>query len=296
MSNGGESSLSFPPPPPPSHPPLPPGWEQAICPGSGRPYYANRLTGETSWVPPPYFLPPPPPPVPMMMLPPPPQNQQQLQHQQHNFHYEHPHMHTGAPPGAMSHRVAPSVVAHDVPGDPTAMPPNYHQQYSPNQIEIIPPHAQAMTARPNISIPPQHELQNTVSCGLGPSDATSPGMLVPAVRAMIEAECAQRATAPGAPAPRLELAGLTAGAIADLCNVSREMRARNVDGGDFAGLDSETRGNNKTQGGDTAQDEDACHYLPLQPFSLPVSSLPPHIEPGRVDIRLHALHTKLGKI
>lgn len=90
--------------------------------------------------------------------------------------------------------------------------------------------------------------------------------------------------------PRLELEGLTAGAIADLCNVSREIKSRNVDGGDFAGLNSELIGG-------SAQDEDAGHYyVPLQPFSLPVSSVPPHIEPGRVDIRLHALHTKLGNI
>merc|ERR1712151_718598 len=32
---------------------LPPGWEQATDPASGRPYYANRSTGETSWTPPP---------------------------------------------------------------------------------------------------------------------------------------------------------------------------------------------------------------------------------------------------
>lgn len=31
---------------------LPPGWEQAVDPGSGRTYYCNRSTGETSWTPP----------------------------------------------------------------------------------------------------------------------------------------------------------------------------------------------------------------------------------------------------
>lgn len=121
---------------------------------------------------------------------------------------------------------------------------------------------------------------------------------MPSVRAMIEAERAHAAAATaGASAPRLELEGLSAGAIADLCNVSRELRARNVDGGDFAG-GGEAQGpcEGATPGGGAAPEEEAGQYAPLQPFDLPVSSLPPHIEPGRVDIRLHALHTKLGKI
>lgn len=33
-------------------PPLPPGWEQINDPASGRPYFCNRSTGETSWTPP----------------------------------------------------------------------------------------------------------------------------------------------------------------------------------------------------------------------------------------------------
>ena len=40
-------------------PPLPPGWELATDPASGRTYYADPETGESSWTPPP--LPPPPP-------------------------------------------------------------------------------------------------------------------------------------------------------------------------------------------------------------------------------------------
>lgn len=102
---------------------------------------------------------------------------------------------------------------------------------------------------------------------------------------------------PGATAPKLELEGLTAGSIADLCNISQEIKAGNVDGGDFAENSDAAGSNNGGQGGGGSQDEEVSHYYsPLQPFSLPVPSLPPHIEPGRVDIRLHALHSKLGKI
>jgi len=40
---------------------LPPCWEQLTDPQSGRPYFSNRVTGETSWTPPPSALAPPPP-------------------------------------------------------------------------------------------------------------------------------------------------------------------------------------------------------------------------------------------
>jgi len=46
---------------------LPPGWEQVTDPASGKPYYCNRGTGETSWTPPaaPAAMAPPPAPMPM---------------------------------------------------------------------------------------------------------------------------------------------------------------------------------------------------------------------------------------
>lgn len=37
---------------PMGYPPLPQGWEQVMDPQSGRPYFCNRATGETSWTPP----------------------------------------------------------------------------------------------------------------------------------------------------------------------------------------------------------------------------------------------------
>lgn len=47
-------------------PPLPPGWIAATAPDSGRVYYANPTTGETSWDPP-VVIPPPLPPPPVVM-------------------------------------------------------------------------------------------------------------------------------------------------------------------------------------------------------------------------------------
>merc|ERR1712194_370169 len=39
-------------PAPGAAPGLPQGWEQITDPASGRPYFCNRATGETSWTPP----------------------------------------------------------------------------------------------------------------------------------------------------------------------------------------------------------------------------------------------------
>ena len=310
----------------PPHPPLPPGWEQAFAPGSGQPYYANRSTGETSWTPPcppPYFPPPPPPPAPLIPPPPPasdprlrmlpaaaaqPQPQfrpdypqlhtsapQPIPHfppeypqptsvPQPNPHFppEYPQLHTSMPPYPPRDPRPPAYDA--LPVDHAAPPPVYLPQ--PEEADMRPPNASASALPPHVELPSG----GVASGGLGPSTATTPGLLVSSVRAMLEG--AGRAAASGEPVPRLELEGLTAGAIADLCNVSSEIAGKNVDGGDFA----EGNADNATPGGETAQEEETIHYAPLQPFTLPLSSLPPHIEPGRVDIRLHALHAKLAKI
>ena len=131
---------------------------------------------------------------------------------------------------------------------------------------------------------------NLEKSGLGPSTALTKGMLVSSIRAMINEEYTQKQInqqqQKSSSIPKLELEGLTAGVIADLCNVSRELKSRNADGGDFA---EETNVKQK-------DDEVDQYYAPLQPFDLPISSIPPHIEQGRLDIRLHTLHTKLGKI
>lgn len=121
---------------------------------------------------------------------------------------------------------------------------------------------------------------------MGPSTAATPGLLVPSVRAMIDEEYTNKTTDNSDRVPKLELEHLTAGAIADLCNVSRDSCNIHIDGGDYGvSRDKQEEAEEANQ-----------YYAPLQPFSLSVSSRPPHIELGRVDMKLHALHRKLCKI
>lgn len=113
---------------------------------------------------------------------------------------------------------------------------------------------------------------------------------------MIDAEY-QNKTSTGE-MPKIELDGLTAGAIADLCTVNAEFRARSavIDKGDFAeeeysGLPGLVIDETKAKPEEVNQ-----YYLPLRPFELPVAARAPLIEAGRVDIRLHSLYTKLNRI
>ena len=89
---------------------------------------------------------------------------------------------------------------------------------------------------------------------------------------MMDAEQTTRAALSEAskPPPQLELADLTAGAVADLVNVKREQFL--------------------------AAGEEALPYQPIEPYSLPVLAKPPHIEPGRVEIRANLLYDKLDKL
>lgn len=216
-------------------------WEQATDPVSGRVYFFNRSTGETSWSPPVYLAPPP-----HQIPPPPPQHQRQ----HHNI--------------VIGQTSVPNATT-------TAVPLQYQQQQT-----------QPLTAPQNTN--------NAVTYKLDSSTATTPGLLIPSIRATIDKEQAQKTSI-----RKIELEGVSAGTIADLCNVSREWRSRNlhVDGGDFAA----EKNVQEEASNVNVNNEAANHYYkPLQPFSLPLQSRPPHVEPGRVDIRLHALYSKLRSL
>eukprot|EP00804_Cyclotella_cryptica_P019139 CCRYP_017808-RA/>CCRYP_017808-RA protein AED:0.03 eAED:0.03 QI:206/1/1/1/0.5/0.33/3/325/334 len=284
---------SFPLPPP--QPPLPPGWEQAFDPSSGRHYFANRSTGETSWEPP--LPPPPPPPPPSYFAPPPPISlppttpsnpgmMPQVQNHQYPvqppIQHQHPQFNPAFPPTS-------SMFAHN-----TSIPMSHPPHFPPPQ--------------PNLPIQPVHTIPPTTSEPIPPvaptgkvgyylnaSTATTPGLLVPSVLAMIEAEHTQT-TSNNTPLllPPIELQGLTAGAIADLCNVTTEFRARTVpiDKGDFAEEGDVTSSIPPPR----APEDVNQYYVPLRPSEFPMASRPPHIEAGRVDIRLHSLYGKLNRI
>lgn len=298
MQHPNDHFAYFPPPPP-----LPPGWEMAIDTVSGRPYFANRVTGETRWDPPPHFPPPPPPPPPPTAVqpPPPPQVRQLPYLQQVPTQSLQPQMmYSGAQSVVAPQEAQPAAytlpatnmpTTHNMHSTHALMQPNCSQPYPLSQPQLVAnaPNPIFLTQQ---QIEPKGKVVNIPpSPGLGPSTAVSPGMLVPSVRAMINAEMTQKVTqGKDYVPPKLELEGLTAGAIADLCNVTKVLRARHADGGDFAGgggITKQERGDN---------DEVYQPYTPLRPFELPESSVPPHVEGGRLDIRLHALHRALDKI
>ena len=284
-----------------TQPQLQPGWEQANDPISGRPYYANRSTGETSWEPP-HFPPPPPPPL------------------NHNMLMQQPSYHPSQHQQVINHAAVPQqLTSQSLPADYLSMQSSnfnnntqqYHQPNHQHQPQVVVQHVPSVIQ----SLPPndmhiatqqqQHieESQSSVvvvvndsnlkKSGLGPSTALTKGMLVSSIQAMINEEYAQKQINQqqhtSSSIPKLELEGLTAGVIADLCNASREFKSRNADGGDFAEESNVKQGDNE-------EEEVDQYYAPLQPFDLPICSIPPHIEQGRLDIRLHTLHTKLGKI
>lgn len=124
--------------------------------------------------------------------------------------------------------------------------------------------------------------------GIGiPGGTVTAGGLVPTARALIDAEYTERTVRevrdPNAKPPPLELEGLTAGALADLSNVTKDSMRGMGEGG--AGL-----------GGGIDSGAETEPYAPLEPYKLPVMAKAPQIEAGRVEIRLMALYDKLDKI
>jgi len=172
------------------------------------------------------------------------------------------------------------------PPPPIPPPPHIGQTISPaitQAAQVQPLNFQ----HNNTSLHSTSNGNNTATYNLDSSTATTPSLLVPSIRAIIDKEHNTQKERKR----KIELEGVSAGTIADLCNISMEWRSRNVhiDGGDFSSTDQ----NDAT----STSDEAANHYYkPLQPFSLPLQSRPPHIEEGRIGIRIHSLYSKLGRI
>ena len=191
-------------------------------------------------------------------------------------HFPPPPIHFPPPPPLPSQHGA-TVIGHAAAHD--TIPPTVPLQQQQQQIHPLTAPHNTNNAAPSVT----YQLDS--------STATTPGLLVPSVRAIIEKEQTQKSSI-----RKIELEGVSAGTVADLCNVSIEFRSRNlnIDGGDFAQQKTSTPHGEPNS---NANDEAANHYyMPLQPFSLPLQSRPPHVEPGRVDIRLHALYKKLRSL
>lgn len=146
----------------------------------------------------------------------------------------------------------------------------------------------------------QAQAQQPINTDFFLSTAAASGMTVPTIRAMLQVDKTRRLTSkllhnieastlklnPASesktedahPTPNMELEQLSAGLLADLFNITRDVHKETAvvnESGEIAALEP---------------------YSELNPSALPLISKPPHIEPGRVDIRLVSLYDELSKI
>lgn len=102
---------------------------------------------------------------------------------------------------------------------------------------------------------------------------------------MMDAEQSSRmqalAGATAAAECEIELPDLTAGALADLCNIRRDNNMQSTTS------DPEHESNTECN---------VVPYEPLEPHSMDVFARPPHVEPGRVEIRMLSLYDKLQQL
>jgi WW domain len=192
-----------------STPPLPLGWTTAIDPSSGRLYYANATTGESSWVPPSLPLPPPSPP---RFVPPPQSN------------------------------IAPLLQS------PQGQ--EHHWIREDQQLDVARPVSTSSATK--------------VSTADSVAALASSGLLVQAARAVVDCNGSEEER------KMMELHGLSAGQIADLCAIQREEMAEK--GVEFK------------------------PYTPITPSALSNTAKRPPMEPGRLEIRIHSLYNQLRKL
>jgi len=258
---------------------LPPGWTTVKDQISGRIYYANITTGETSWTAPVLPPPPPPPPPPLQRnIPPPPL-----------------HINTSIPP--------PGVLT------TTSLPiqqPSQHTPFIPQQPAITSLPISTIIQTPTLPIP----------APVGPKSqrildpAVSGGMLVPTIRSIVDSlstsneisatshqpEKIDKSVDPLSKDPYMELPQLSAGTIADLCNITRDYKTeqRKL----FKAMNQAVQQlPTEKESIDEDEEEDEELFVEyqeaLKPQEMPVAARPPHIEPGRVDIRIMSLYDQL---
>jgi len=97
---------------------------------------------------------------------------------------------------------------------------------------------------------------------------------------MIHEEWAVRNDSINSSQTHIEMPRLAAGRVADLCRISSALRV--------------ARGEEDEDDGEEGGDGD-IYYRPLDPFELPEDAKPPHIEPGRISIRLEQLDAELRR-
>jgi len=242
--------LHPPPPPPPLS--LPPGWITATDPVSGRIYYANPTTGQTSWEPPvpvpvpiPVLVPVPVAlPAPQIMAPPP---QPSGMHMNMNMN--------------MNHSMSSTSNNNNNPGSNMMGQPSSYE-YSSSLLNTT----------MNMSMPMKSSLSLNAA-----------HLLIPSTRAIVNKIHSEQKedTTTDTSTDSAEL-HMSAGKIADLSHIQTNYRHEIM----YNHMENTRK-----------HDIDAKYaYEPLKPFSLPVTLVVPHVEGGRVDIRLMTLMETLGKI
>ncbi|CAB9520060.1 domain protein [Seminavis robusta] len=228
---------------------LPAGWTSAIDPSSGRVYYANSTTGESSWEPPSI-----------------PQGQdfQQLNRrrqdepdyhgrQQQDYHgqrqeYDRPQNHQ-----QQRQYESPAQPAHQYQEQHHGRNPLLEAQQQP--LESSTEHGSRPAALTTTT------KTSTVS---SVSALASSGLLVPAARAIVDSDQDVNTR------KDIELYGITAGQLADLCAIQKEeMSERQIE---------------------------FKPYTPITPYAISNTARRPPMEPGRLEIRLHSLYNQLRKI
>jgi hypothetical protein len=167
---------------------------------------------------------------------------------------------------------------HPVADASSALPPDWKEITDPASGNLY--YANLVTGETSWNPPPsppieqdhQEQLPSTTTATTtiattSSVPATSVGgllLLVPTVRTMIEAEQYHQRSV----VPSIELSGLSAGQIADLC-ILQQQRYQ------------------------TDYDQELDPYTPIQPFKMDERERRPPMESARLEVRMHALYEQL---